>query len=63
MTDTSPLVNIKAALQDIKVEINNFELRIGVVGQTLLSQQTTATNNEISVEGDDDDLLDDDIDI
>jgi estrogen-related receptor beta like 1 len=36
MTDTSPLVKIKTALQEIKVEINTFELRIGVVGHTLL---------------------------
>ncbi|GMH74795.1 hypothetical protein TL16_g06558 [Triparma laevis f. inornata] len=56
MTDTSPLVNIKAALQDIKVEINNFELRIGVVGQSLLSQQTSATSNDIQVEGGEDDM-------
>lgn len=56
MTDTSPLVNIKAALQDIKVEINNFELRIGVVGQSLLSQQTSSTTNDIQVEAGDDDM-------
>ena len=42
MTDTSPLVKIKSALQEIKVEISHFELRIGVVGHTLLQAQTTA---------------------
>ncbi|RHY94043.1 hypothetical protein DYB37_002170 [Aphanomyces astaci] len=39
MTDTSPLVQIKAALQTLKVEIKNFELRIGVVGHTLLQSK------------------------
>ena len=60
MTDTSPLVKIKAALQDIKLEISQFELRIGVVGQTLLATQT-ANSNEIHVDqGEDDDDDDDD---
>ena len=36
MTDTTPLVKLKAALQDIKVEIKNFDVRIGVlVSRTL----------------------------
>jgi hypothetical protein len=35
MTDTTPLVQIKAALQTLKSEIKNFELRIGVVGYAL----------------------------
>ncbi|ETW08581.1 hypothetical protein H310_01130 [Aphanomyces invadans] len=39
MTDTSPLVQIKAALQTLKAEIKNFELRIGVVGHTLLQSK------------------------
>ncbi|GMH54298.1 hypothetical protein TrRE_jg8374 [Triparma retinervis] len=54
MTDTSPLVKIKAALQEIKVEIQNFELRIGVVGQTLLTTQTANGGGDIDVEGGDD---------
>ncbi|KAJ0390577.1 hypothetical protein ATCC90586_011874 [Pythium insidiosum] len=36
MTDTSPLVAIKDALKALNAEIKNFELRIGVVGHTLL---------------------------
>ncbi|KAF0698776.1 Aste57867_10634 [Aphanomyces stellatus] len=39
MTDTSPLVQIKGALQTLKAEIKNFELRIGVVGHTLLQSR------------------------
>ncbi|CAK4322830.1 unnamed protein product [Aphanomyces euteiches] len=39
MTDTSPLVQIKAALQTLKAEIKNFELRIGVVGHTHLQSK------------------------
>ena len=35
--DTSPLVRIKAALQQIKQEIYSFDLRLGVVSNTLLS--------------------------
>ncbi|GMI44830.1 hypothetical protein TrCOL_g13083 [Triparma columacea] len=54
MTDTSPLVKIKAALQEIKIEIQNFELRIGVVGQTLLTTQTANGGGDIDVEGGDD---------
>ncbi|OQR99027.1 Intraflagellar Transport Protein 57 [Achlya hypogyna] len=40
MTDTTPLVQIKAALQTLKAEIKNFELRIGVVGHTLLQSKS-----------------------
>lgn len=36
MTDTSPLVRIKEALKSLAAEIKQFELRIGVVGHTLL---------------------------
>ncbi len=36
MTDTSPLVKIKGALSSLKAEIKNFDLRIGVVGHTLI---------------------------
>ncbi|DBA04145.1 TPA: hypothetical protein N0F65_004253 [Lagenidium giganteum] len=36
MTDTSPLVQIKEALKALSAEIKTFELRIGVVGHTLL---------------------------
>ena len=62
MTDTSPLVKIKAALQDIKVEIGHFELRIGVVAHTLLSAQASSVGQENSgviIDGDDDDDDDD----
>jgi len=36
MTDTSPLVKIKAALQNVKAEIKTFDIRLGVVGHALL---------------------------
>lgn len=36
MTDTSPLVRIKAALTKIKADIKTMDLRIGVVGHTLM---------------------------
>ena len=59
MTDTSPLVKIKAALQDIKTEINDFELRIGVVGHTLLAGQVLnerrGGDNNAELVGDEDD--------
>ena len=35
-TDTSPLIQIKQALQSIKGDVNSFELRIGVVSHTLM---------------------------
>ncbi|CAN0374930.1 unnamed protein product, partial [Pylaiella littoralis] len=37
MSEASPLVSIKQALQQIKAEIKTFDLRIGVVSHTLLS--------------------------
>ena len=44
MNDTSPLVRIKAALQQIKSEISAFDLRIGVVSHSLLSARVTAAH-------------------
>ncbi|KAH8063454.1 hypothetical protein JL722_2624 [Aureococcus anophagefferens] len=38
MTDTSPLVQIKQALKQIKQEVVTFDLQIGVVGHTLMQQ-------------------------
>jgi estrogen-related receptor beta like 1 len=35
--DTSPLIKIKTALQQIKSDIYNFDMRIGVVSNTLLA--------------------------
>ena len=35
--DTSPLVKIKGALQQIKSDIYNFDMRIGVVANSLLA--------------------------
>lgn len=35
-TDTSPLVDIKRALQTIKGDVQTFELQIGVIGHTLM---------------------------
>lgn len=39
MTDTSPLVQIKQALKQIKLEVVAFDLQIGVVGHTLMQQK------------------------
>lgn len=39
MTDTSPLVKIKAALQALKAETRTFDVRLGVVGHTLLQSK------------------------
>lgn len=40
--DTSPLIRIKAALQQIKTEIMNYDLRIGVVSNSLMTAKHTA---------------------
>jgi len=42
--DTSPLVRIKAALQQIKAESCAFDLRIGVVSHNLLAARVSTTN-------------------
>ena len=39
MTDTSPLLKIKEALGSIKAEIKAMELRIGVVGHTIMQSK------------------------
>lgn len=39
MTDTSPVVNIKTALQKLKKETRDMEVRIGVVSHTLTLKQ------------------------
>ena len=41
--DTSPLVRMKAALQQIKSEACAFDLRIGVVSHSLLAARVGAT--------------------
>lgn len=43
MTDTSPLQQIKKALQKVKEDIKTFELRIGVVGHTLMQAKLRAS--------------------
>ena len=35
-TDTTPLVNLKAALLNVRNDVQQFDLRIGVVGHTLM---------------------------
>lgn len=42
--DTSPLVRIKAALQQIKAEIQAFDLRIGVVSHSVLAARVASTS-------------------
>lgn len=44
MHDTSPLVRIKAALQQIKSEVHQFDLRIGVVAHSVLLSRINTTN-------------------
>lgn len=43
MHDTSPLVKIKTALQQIKAESAAFDLRIGVVSHSLLAARVVIT--------------------
>jgi estrogen-related receptor beta like 1 len=43
INDTSPLVRMKAALQQIKAEACAFDLRIGVVSHSLLAARIGAT--------------------
>eukprot|EP00357_Protocruzia_adherens_P018265 CAMPEP_0114992064 /NCGR_PEP_ID=MMETSP0216-20121206/11731_1 /TAXON_ID=223996 /ORGANISM="Protocruzia adherens, Strain Boccale" /LENGTH=408 /DNA_ID=CAMNT_0002355483 /DNA_START=81 /DNA_END=1307 /DNA_ORIENTATION=+ len=57
MTDTSPLIRIKKALQNVRTEIKQMDLRIGVLSQTLLqsklrektSKDQRQRNNELDV--------------
>lgn len=42
--DTSPLVRIKASLQQVKTEVYAFDLRIGVVSHSLLAARVSAAN-------------------
>jgi len=44
MTDSSILIQIKTALQSIRKEIQNFEVRIGVVGHTLMQSKLRVKN-------------------
>lgn len=39
MTDTSPLVQMKQALKQLKQEVVSFDLQIGVVGHTLMQRK------------------------
>jgi hypothetical protein len=42
--DTSPLVKIKAGLQQVKADIHSFDLRIGVVAHSLLAARVQDNN-------------------
>ena len=42
--DTSPLVKIKAGLQQIKSDIHSFDMRIGVVAHSLLAARVQDNN-------------------
>jgi intraflagellar transport protein 57 len=44
MNDTSPLVRIKSALQQIKAEVHEFDLRIGVLSHSVLAARVASTN-------------------
>lgn len=57
MSEASPLVSIKQALQQIKSEIKTFDLRIGVVSHSLLATKvnrgkvsTAADETHVSVQ-------------
>jgi len=68
MTDTSPLVRIQQALTNLRTEIKTMELRIGVVGHTLMQSKlrTKPAGNsddplrdestEFDISGDEDDV-------
>lgn len=47
--DTSPLMKIKSALQQIKTEIHAFDMRIGVASQSLLSARVQDANRLRSI--------------
>jgi hypothetical protein len=44
--DTSPLVKIKAGLQQIKADIHAFDMRIGVVAHSLLAARVHDNNRQ-----------------
>jgi len=46
MHDTSPLVRIKAALQQIKAEVHEFDLRLGVVSHSVLAARVASSNRK-----------------
>ena len=47
MTDTTPLRKITAALGDLKKEVESLDLRIGVVGQTLLQHKIKHHHHQV----------------
>jgi estrogen-related receptor beta like 1 len=46
MTDTSPLVQIKTTLQQIKSEIREYDIKIGVLENTLLQKRLMSATRE-----------------
>lgn len=44
--DTSPLVRIKAALQQLKNEVYSFDLRVGVISNTLLAHKVSSSSRK-----------------
>lgn len=56
MTDTKPLVRMKDALKNLQEEMKEMELKIGVVGYTLLNAKM---KSKIKIGGDDSDTDDD----
>lgn len=66
MTDTSPLIKIKSALTKLKSEIKTMDLRIGVVGHTLMQAKVkhktgddAEASRDADFDADDDDFGDD----
>jgi len=73
MTDTKPLVRIKHAMKVLKAEMVQMEVRIGVVGHTLMQSKMRNKNLDIDADpdhedfdrddDDDDDVDDDDVEV
>lgn len=57
MTDTAPLMRVKSALTKLRAEIKDMELRIGVVGHSLMQSKMRIKAGTL---GDTSDIEDDD---
>lgn len=56
MTDTKPLMRIKKALKTLKSEMKSMEVRIGVVGHTLMQGKMRSKNGERDAENIDEEV-------
>lgn len=53
MTDTSPIVRIKAALAKLRAEMKSLDLRLGVVGHALMRSKLRGLGKASLAHGDD----------